>query len=245
MRGAVRRALLFVPSLALGVLGGAWVLLRPWPYSVHVGVAWQLLAGVLSAALLLGAAWLLERSVPSFRYASRLMENALRAVSLPAWTTLLLAAATAGAEELFFRGGLLPLIGVLPQALLFGLFHPVPRRAWAYPAFAAVAGLVFGELTLVTGSLLPAMVAHFAVNLQGLWEVRRPAAASQGDGVAESAAEPVEESAWGAGGTGAAEGAAEDPAGDGGETAVEETAVEKIAAAESAPDTPDERTGPA
>ena len=260
MRGAARRALLFVPSLALGVLGGAWVLLRPWPFAVHVGVAGQLLAGVLSAALLLGAAWLLERSVPSFRYASRLMENALRAVSLPAWTALLLAAATAGAEELFFRGGLLPLIGVIPQALLFGLFHPVPRRAWAYPVFAAVAGLVFGELTLVTGSLLPAVVAHFAVNLQGLWEVRRPAAGRQRDGTAKSVAvgdatlgaetarnATVAEEALGRD-TPPESGPPEEPAGEKapGETPAHGEAVhEDPTRDETAPEAPDERSGPA
>jgi len=190
----VRRLLLFLPSLALGVLGGAWTALHPWPYSPHLGIALQLVVGVLTGALLLSAAWLLERTVPSFRYASTLMENALRSVRLPPWTALLLAAATAGSEELFFRGSLLPLLGLLPQALLFGLFHPVPRRAWAYPVFAAVAGLVFGELTLATGSLLPALVAHFVVNLQGLWEVRRQPAHRQGpDPGAEPGAEPGSE----------------------------------------------------
>jgi hypothetical protein len=169
----VRRALLFVPSLALGVLGGVWLLLRPFPYQPHLALAGQLVAGVLTGALLLGAAWLLERTVPSFRYASQLLENALRSVELPPGTALLLAAVTASAEEVFFRGALLPLVGLVAQALLFGLFHPVPRRGWAYPAFAALAGLAFGALTQVSGSLLPAMVAHFGINLQGLWEVRQ------------------------------------------------------------------------
>ncbi len=173
MTSPLRRALLFLPSLALGVLGGVWLLLRPWPYAARIGLGEQILAGMFTALLLLGAAWLLERTLPSFRYASRLLESALRSVALPAWTALLLAAATAGAEELFFRGALMPLLGLVAQALLFGLFHPVPRRAWAYPAFAAVAGLTFGALTLTTGSLVPAVVAHFGINLQGLWEVRR------------------------------------------------------------------------
>jgi len=242
VRGAARRALLFAPSLVLGVLGGVWVLLRPWPYSVDTGPAGQVLAGVLSAALLLGAAWLLERTVPSFRYASRLMESALRAVSLPAWTTLLLAAATAGAEELFFRGGLLPLVGVVPQALLFGLFHPVPRRAWAYPAFAAVAGLVFGGLTLATGSLLPAMVAHFAVNLQGLWEVRRPGAAPRRTGADEGAAAPFTGAVKDAGNALALEETATQGTA---EATAEETAPEEPAGEERGAEDPDGRTDPA
>jgi len=237
VRGAARRALLFVPSLVLGVLGGVWALLRPWPYTVHTGPAGQLLAGVLSAALLLGIAWLLERSVPSFRYASRLMENALRAVSLPTWTTFLLAAATAGAEELFFRGALLPLVGVVPQALVFGLFHPVPRRAWAYPAFAAFAGLAFGGLTLVTGSLVPAMVAHFAVNLQGLWEVRRPGAAPRRTGSDGGAAAPFA-------GPGDDTGNTRAPAETAARNIAEQTAPEEPAGDERGAEGPDDRAGP-
>ncbi len=168
----MRRALLFLPSLVLGALGGAWLLVRPFPYTPRLGIGGQLVAGVVVGAILLGAAWLLERTVPSFRYASRLLEDTLRSVELPPATAVVLAAVTAGAEELFFRGALLPVIGLLGQAAVFGLFHPVPRRGWAYPVFAAVAGLTFGVLTRSTGSLLPAMVAHFGINVQGLWEVR-------------------------------------------------------------------------
>lgn len=167
-----RRNLIFVPSLVLGILGGTWMALHPYPYLPRIGLPWQLLAGLALGATLLAAAWLLERTLPSFRYASRLLEQALRGMALPPSTALVLAAATAVAEELFFRGALLPLVGLLVQALLFGLLHPVPRRAWAYPAFAVVAGMAFGGVTLATGSLLPAMTAHFAVNVQGFWQVR-------------------------------------------------------------------------
>ena len=177
----MRRALLFLPSVVLGALGGAWMLVRPFPYTPRLGVGGQLVAGIAVGALLLGAAWLLERTVPSFRYASRLLEDTLRSVDLPPAAAVGLAAVTAGAEELFFRGALLPLIGLLGQAALFGLFHPVPRRAWAYPVFAAFAGLTFGVLTRSTGSLLPAMVAHFGINLQGLWEVRSQSPATAPD----------------------------------------------------------------
>lgn len=167
-----RRHLVFVPSLVLGILGGAWMALHPYPYLPRVGLVWQLVAGLALGAVLLAAAGLLERTLPSFRFASALLEQALRGLALPPSTALVLAAATAVAEELFFRGALLPLVGLLVQALLFGLLHPVPRRAWAYPAFAVVAGLAFGGLTLTTGSLLSPMAAHFVVNVQGFWQVR-------------------------------------------------------------------------
>jgi len=172
----VRRALVFLPSLAIGLAGAVWLLARGGRYAPQLGLGWQLLAGAAAGVALLVLAWLLHRILPSFRYASRLMEDALRTLDLPAWSGPLLAAATAGGEELFFRGALLPVVGVIGQALLFGVFHPVPPRGWAYPAFAALAGLAFGWLTVASGSLLPAVTAHFLINVQGFWEAgrRRP-----------------------------------------------------------------------
>ena len=84
-----------------------------------------------------------------------------------------LAAATSLSEELFFRGALLPLVGVWGQALLFGLLHPAPLKGWSYTAYTFIAGLAFGYATLLTGSLWAALLAHFVINLQGFLEVRR------------------------------------------------------------------------
>ncbi len=174
----MRRALLFLPSLVLGVLAAGLLLLWPavpvprWPWPQG------LLLGLATGAALLAVAWWLERRVPSFRWASRLLERTLRRLQLPASWIVALALATAVSEEAFFRGALLGLIHppalALPlQAALFGALHPVPRRGWAYPAFAVAAGLAFGAVTLLSGSLLPSMVAHALINLQGLLEVRR------------------------------------------------------------------------
>lgn len=186
----MRRLLVFLPSLAIGLAGAVWLLARGGRYTPHLGLGWQLAAGVGTGAALLALALLLERRSASFRYASRLTEEALRMLALPRWAGPLLAAATAAGEELFFRGALLPVVGVPAQALLFGLFHPVPPRAWAYPAFVALAGLAFGVLTVSSGSLLPAMTAHFLINLQGFWEAGRPRAednaTSSEDGPARS-----------------------------------------------------------
>lgn len=174
----MRRALVFLPSLLIGVAGAAWLLVRGVHYAPRLGLGWQVAAGAATGGALLGLAWLLERRLASFRYASRLVERALRTLALPAWAGPVLAAATAGGEELFFRGALLPVVGVLGQAVLFGVFHPVPPRGWAYPAFVTLAGLVLGWLTVAGGSLVPAVVAHFVVNVQGFWQAgRRPATA--------------------------------------------------------------------
>lgn len=169
----MRRYLLFLPSLLLGVLAAVWLYFRPFPYAAQLPW-WGL--GLVALGLvgsLLGAAHLLERFVPSFSYASKLLERALGRITISVPLALLLALASSGAEELFFRGALLPVIGVWGQAFLFGLMHPAPRKAWSYTVFTFVAGLAFGYATLVTGSLWPSLLAHFVINLQGFLELRR------------------------------------------------------------------------
>ncbi len=166
------RYLIFLPSLLTGLIGAIWLLIRPLNLAATAGPLTILLTAVLLVLALLGGAWLLERFSPSFRFASKLLERALEYFPMSIPLALSLAAVTAVAEELFFRGALLPLIGVWGQALLFGLMHPVPRKGWAYMVYSFVAGLSFGYATLYTGSLWAATVAHFAINLQGFLEVR-------------------------------------------------------------------------
>ncbi|MDZ7703419.1 MAG: CPBP family intramembrane glutamic endopeptidase [Trueperaceae bacterium] len=162
-----------MPSLALGLVGAVWVWLRPPAFEAETGLVGIVLAGSLTAAGLLAGAWGLEHLLPSFRRASRLLERALSRVPLSLPVVVGLALATSVSEELLFRGALLAWLGVWPQALLFGLFHPVPLRAWGYQAYTVVAGLVFGYLTVATGSLWAALLAHFVVNVIGLGQVWR------------------------------------------------------------------------
>ena len=169
----MQRYLLFAPSFVIGLIGAVWLYFRPFPYETKVSITGGLLATALLVASLLGSAWLLEKTLPSFRFASKLMERALSRIPLNLPLIFLLAVASSVAEELFFRGALLPLIGVFGQALLFGLLHPATRKGWSYTAYTFVAGLAFGYATLLTGTLWPAILAHFIINFQGFWEVRQ------------------------------------------------------------------------
>jgi membrane protease YdiL (CAAX protease family) len=190
----LRPLLLFLPSLVLGLLGGVWLLFRPLRLEAQAGPLTVLLAAGALLLALLGTGWLLERTLPSFRHAGKLLERALQGLTITLPLALGLALATALAEELFFRGALLGLIGVWGQALLFGLLHPATRRGWSYTLFTFVAGLAFGYATLWTGSLWAAMLAHFVINLQGFLEIRtrqrrtRSRMATYGAEVAQTAA---------------------------------------------------------
>lgn len=71
-------------------------------------------------------------------------------------------------EEFLFRGVLLGILkkygesfAVTATAILFGLMH----HNFVQLPFAFVGGLVFGYITIYTGSLIPAVAVHFANNL--------------------------------------------------------------------------------
>jgi uncharacterized protein len=163
-----RRWLLVAPSAALALLSvPAWLLWPPPPSEPRAPAPLLMLMGLAAAGLLLGLGWLLERTSPSFRHASRRLEHLVRALRLGPGAAGGVALVTGVAEEVFFRGWLLHVAGLWGQAALFMLLHPAGRRGWAYTAFTGFAGLVFGLLTLTTGSLLSALVAHVGVNLHG------------------------------------------------------------------------------
>ncbi len=173
LRKKAARYLVFAPSLLFGLLGASWLFFRPLRLEADAGPLTVLLVAAALIVGLLGGAWLLEKFLPSFRFAGKLLECALATFPISLPLAFSLAAATALSEELFFRGALLPLVGVWGQALVFGLLHPAPLKGWSYTVYTFIAGLAFGYATLYTGSLWAAMLAHFVINLQGFLEVRR------------------------------------------------------------------------
>jgi membrane protease YdiL (CAAX protease family) len=84
-------------------------------------------------------------------------------------TIVMLALASAVGEELFFRGLLVPLAGVVLSSVIFGVLHQVRGRSrWAWAGWAFVMGLGFAAIFRMTGSLVGAVLAHFVVNLVNL-----------------------------------------------------------------------------
>lgn len=171
IRRSARRAALalaFAPSLLGGAIGLVWWSVAPpdrapvWPLGP------SLAAGVAVGVLVLAAGEAATRFVPSFAYVARRTERALVRLAPSRPTAAALAVATSAGEEVLFRGMLLPALGLVPQALLFGLLHPAGRRGWSYPVFTALAGLAFGALVEASGRLAPAVLAHGVVNAVGL-----------------------------------------------------------------------------
>lgn len=81
----------------------------------------------------------------------------------------LLAVFSSVGEELFFRGALLPQVGLVLSSLLFGVLHVRPGlRFLPWTLMSLIVGLVLGEMYLRLGDLGGPIVAHFTINLLNL-----------------------------------------------------------------------------
>lgn len=126
------------------------------------------LAGIGVGLVIVGVVHVGMRAVPGVDRAAS--EFAALVGPLTAKEAWLLALMSGVAEELLFRGALFPHLGMWGTTFLFGLVHVIPRRSlWAYPLFAAGAGLMLGILRDASGSVLPPILAHVTVNGLNLW----------------------------------------------------------------------------
>ncbi|GAB5602643.1 CPBP family intramembrane metalloprotease [Thermus sp. FJN-A] len=175
--------LLLLLQAGLLLLGASGMLLLGLPWGEGDFFRDLLLAlGLLLALQALEGAF--RRLFPaSFREAERLhgaLGEALRAGGVGPFWLLLLAFLSGVAEEVFFRGLVQGLLvsrvgtpGLFLQALLFALLHPAPLRAFAYPLYVGLAGLLLGAAYLFTGSLYPGILAHFLHNAWGFYRLRK------------------------------------------------------------------------
>jgi CAAX protease family protein len=124
-------------------------------YSFALGLAF-------AAVIVIATRWM----VPRFAWA-RVLHGELRPIARGISTTgiVVVALLSAVGEELLFRGLLQPWIGLVPQALLFGIVHQIrgPSR-WVWVAWASFVGLALGGIFALTGSLLGPLAAHALIN---------------------------------------------------------------------------------
>jgi membrane protease YdiL (CAAX protease family) len=69
------------------------------------------------------------------------------------------------AEELFFRGAIQPLIGILPTSIIFAVLHMgFFHRLLPYGVYTFLLSLILGYLFMRTGSLLSPISCHFSID---------------------------------------------------------------------------------
>jgi len=168
-----RPALVLVLYLALASAGIAWSSLRGdasvWRVAGREDP--ETLLGIVAGALIgLGFVFASRFATHRFEW-GRALHRDLRNLlgPLPGRDIVVLAVASALGEEIFFRGALLPAIGLWGSSAIFALLHIGPKLrflTWTLSSF--VAGLVFGQLFLWAGDLGGPVVAHFTVNALNL-----------------------------------------------------------------------------
>jgi membrane protease YdiL (CAAX protease family) len=167
--------LVMVAYLALGALALGWGSLRGQPNVWHLsGKEPAVLAGlVCGLAAGLGIVFASRMALYRFEWA-RALHRELRHLLFPLSDVeiVVLAAASSVGEEMFFRGAMLPAIGLLGSSAIFALLHIGPKARhlpWTASSFGA--GLLFGAIFLWTGDLTGPVVAHFLVNFLNLRHV--------------------------------------------------------------------------
>jgi membrane protease YdiL (CAAX protease family) len=172
-RSLSRPALVLVLYLALASAGIAWSSLRGdasvWRPAGRENP--QILLGIVAGALIgLGFVFASRFATHRFEW-GRALHRDLRNLlgPLPVQDILVLALASSVGEEIFFRGALLPAIGLWGSSAVFALLHIGPKLRflpWTISSF--VAGVVFGQLFLWAGDLTGPVVAHFTINALNL-----------------------------------------------------------------------------
>jgi membrane protease YdiL (CAAX protease family) len=145
---------------------GAWLDLSP--------LAAHAYGGLLGVTFGLIVARLTPVSVRRWSWARDLhAELSPLARGLSPGAVVMVAGLSALGEELLFRALLMPLVGLLPQAALFGLVHQLPGRSrWIWVLWASIMGLVLGVLYRTTGSILGPILAHAVINALNLRQMQ-------------------------------------------------------------------------
>lgn len=133
-------------------------------------LGWMAVSPVVGLAFGLAIVFLSRLAVHSMEWA-RVLHREFHAVvhELSSKEIFLLAAASSVGEELFFRGALLPAIGLLPSSALFAAVHV--RAQWRFlpwTIMSFIMGLAMGLMYLKIGDLGAPIVAHFTINLLNL-----------------------------------------------------------------------------
>lgn len=164
-------------GLLLIVLSGFWALVREIPLRAAFSIsAESLLLGLVAGGLpLLGVPlleWRPAQGFPPVRALRRDLRDKLVPTlgRLSATERTGLAVIAAVSEEVFFRGVLQVEVGWILAGVFFGALHPL---SLGYIGWATGVGWYLGLLYQESGSLVAPILAHFLLDVGGLWWLRR------------------------------------------------------------------------
>jgi membrane protease YdiL (CAAX protease family) len=162
--------------LGLGAAALAWGGLRGQPNIWQLpGRQEPLVFAGIATCLVLGLAIVFASRLALYRFDwARMLHREFRGLLNPLsdLEIVVLAVASSVGEEMFFRGAMLPAIGVVGSSAIFALLHIGPKARhlpWTLSSF--VIGLLFGAIFNWTGDLTGPVLAHFLVNFLNLRHV--------------------------------------------------------------------------
>lgn len=158
-------AIATVATASAGGYGADDLAIRP--------ISWERLALWAAGATIIGEAVVLAGNMSGAQISDTLRD--LLPVTRSDRALFVVVSATAGVcEEIMFRGFLImtltaatqsPVLGVTLAAVAFGVVHAYQDAAGV--AVASLLALVLTVPVLITGSLYPSIVAHFAIDIIG------------------------------------------------------------------------------
>jgi membrane protease YdiL (CAAX protease family) len=154
------------------VRGHANVYLSP---SVPLSPARLALSPVIGVAVGLAIVFLSRFATHRLEWA-RVLHREFHAVvhELNSREIFLLAVFSSVGEEMFFRGALLPHIGLIPSSVLFAALHVRPQlRFLPWTLMSLIVGLIMGLMYVNLGDLGGPIAAHFTINLLNLSYIAR------------------------------------------------------------------------
>jgi membrane protease YdiL (CAAX protease family) len=167
-------------ALAAGYVAESWrghsvlTLTNPW-LVLGTSISSHLFSAVLGICIGGIMVLLTKPVVMRFGFAARLHSD-LRplAMGLSTQMVVILATTSAIGEEALFRGLLLPWIGLLPQAFVFGFLHQTGGSSrWVWMSWATIMGLLLGLMYQLSGSLVGPICAHALINGLNLQFLKR------------------------------------------------------------------------
>ncbi|MBF6594051.1 MAG: CPBP family intramembrane metalloprotease [Thermaceae bacterium] len=179
-------------QIGLFVIGAGWMAFKGYPVVATLDPLRDLIGVFLLFYGLMGLELIFSRLFPDSFQASEALHaqigTIMRSQGMTHHQALFLALASGLGEEVLFRGALQNAlfggwIGVGLQALVFAALHPVTdRRAWSYPLFIFLGGLMFGATYHLTGSLIPGILAHYLHNARGFYALleEKPQVSNEG-----------------------------------------------------------------
>lgn len=183
-------AISIVLESALLLGAAAWIylgqimLIPKFQFSISA-ILWGLAVAAVSTTVSILCVTLGKR-LPIFAELQKMNEEFLIPLvsMLSPFDILFLSLLSGFCEEVFFRGLMLPQLGLFTSSIVFGIFHDPLFKQKAYVILASLAGVALGYVYQQTGSLWSCITAHAVHNFIAMLALRyffKPNPNGQGD----------------------------------------------------------------